>query len=104
MIYAKNTLVLQINNIIKTSNSIIIKFSVLINSGNNLAFKNFYYRVLPLLFTKDKIIAKKIYADMDYIIIIINRNFVSKGLKVRKLFTKIFIQSFKSKIITIEKA
>lgn len=67
----------------KISDFPVITSSTLVIFERNLVFKNYYYTVLSLRFTKSKNIVKIIHVDTGYIIIILNRNLIHSELKIK---------------------
>lgn len=82
----------------KTSDFPVITSSTLVIFERNLVFKNYYYTVLSLRFTKSRNIVKVSHMDTGYIIIILNRNLIPSELKSKKFSARTSIYNSKSKI------
>ena len=68
------------------------------SAGTGLAFKNYYYAILPLAFHKDITDAKDVYADSGCTILIADKLFVPADLPIKKLLKKVAIQGIGSNL------
>lgn len=67
-------------------------------SGTGLAFKQYYYAVLPLLFSPDISEAKNVYADTGCTISIADKRFIPEGTEIKKLPKQIPIRGVGAQI------
>ena len=68
------------------------------SAGTGLAFKNYYYAILPLAFYEDITDAKDVYTDSGCTILIADKLFVPTDLPIKKLLKKIAIRGISSNL------